>query len=112
MKTKRLGMRRLAFIAPLFVLASAALGAQQPSLLTPPRGRSVPAAPASPRMTELLDRLGQGDSTTLARFWERAAVDRTPIIEPIPGDSTRVLATFVYRDTAALSNMASWPGPA
>ena len=56
-------------------------------------------------MTELLDRLRQGDSTALARFWERAAADRTPIIEPIPGDSTRVLATFVYRDTAALSNV-------
>ena len=95
----------MAFVALLLVLASAALGAQQPSLLTPPRGRSVPAAPASPRMTELLDRLRQGDSTALTTFWERAASDRTPIIEPIPGDTIRVLATFVYRDTAALSNV-------
>jgi enterochelin esterase-like enzyme len=56
-------------------------------------------------MTELLERLRQGDSTALATFWERAASDRMPIIEPIPGDSTRVLATFVYRDTAPLSNV-------
>lgn len=26
-------------------------------------------------------------------------------MEPIPGDSTRVLATFVYRDAAPLSNV-------
>ena len=56
-------------------------------------------------MTALLERLDRGDSTALATFWRQAASERTPIIEPIPDDSTRVLATFVYRDTASLSNV-------
>ena len=56
-------------------------------------------------MTELLERLRHGDSTALATFWERAASERTPIIEPIPGDSARVLATFVYRNAEPLTNV-------
>src|SRR4051794_5313206 len=98
-------MRRLPFIALAFVLAVGDLGAQQPSLPTPPRGQPIPAAPESPRIAELLDRLRRGDSTALGSFWKAAAFERTPIIEPIPGDTARVLATFVYRDATPLSNV-------
>ena len=52
-----------------------------------------------------VERLRRGDSTALATFWARAASERTPIIETIPGDSARVLATFVYRDATPLSNV-------
>jgi enterochelin esterase family protein len=98
-------MRRLPFIGLAFVLAAGDIGAQQPSLPTPARGHSIPAAPESPRIAELLERLRRGDSTALVAFWERAASERTPIIEPIPGDSARVLETFVYRDATPLTNV-------
>jgi enterochelin esterase-like enzyme len=98
-------MSKLLLVAAIFALADGVLGAQGPSLPTPPRGHALLPAPESPRMVELRDRLRRGDSTALATFWARAASERTPIIETIPGDTTRVLATFVYRDAKPLSNV-------
>jgi enterochelin esterase-like enzyme len=98
-------MRRLPLLIAVLALTDGAVGAQQPSLPTPPRGHPILPAPESPRIAELRERLRRGDSTALATFWARAASERTPIIETIPGDSARVLATFVYRDTTPLSNV-------
>ena len=61
-----------------------------------------PTAPISPRIAHLLERLqrdANGDAVT--EFWARAAESTTPFLEPVAGDTTVRLATFVYRDSSA-----------
>src|SRR5260370_7779142 len=56
--------------------------------------------PSSPRITALEKRLKAGDRSALESFWQRAAQEGTPMIEPAPGEARHVLATFLWRATS------------
>src|SRR5260370_23856939 len=61
--------------------------------------------PSSPRITALEKRLKAGDRSALESFWQRAAQEGTPMIEPAPGEARHVLATFLWRATSETKNV-------
>jgi enterochelin esterase family protein len=66
--------------------------------------------PTSRRIAELRVRVAAGDVAAVAAFWRRAAEEGTPIVEPISGDETQRLVTFVFRAPGPLANVAIFPG--
>jgi enterochelin esterase family protein len=54
----------------------------------------------SPRIAALRAALDRGESGVEARFWEHAAREGTPLVEPIEGDAEHVLVTFLWRGNA------------
>ena len=54
----------------------------------------------SPRLLALQRQLESGDSKALDQFWNQVKLQHAPIIEPIPGDSSHYLVTFLYRGSA------------
>src|SRR5260370_39399051 len=62
-------------------------------------------APSSPRITALEKLLKAGDRSALESFWQRAAQEGTPMIEPAPDEPRHVLATFLWRATSATKNV-------
>lgn len=57
----------------------------------------------SHRIAKLQKQLDDGDSGAAARFWEDMNAAGTPLVEPVPQDSSHVLLTFLYRSKAATS---------
>lgn len=55
----------------------------------------------SPRITLLEKQLRSGDSQASARFWAGIKDKGAPLVEPVPGDPTHVLLTFLYRANIA-----------
>jgi len=55
-------------------------------------------APASPRIAALRRALEAGDAGALAAFWDEVAREGTPLVEPVAGDDSRSLVTFLWRD--------------
>lgn len=51
----------------------------------------------SPRIAALQFLLAEGDTSALDLFWQQAAAEGTPLIEPIPGDDQHALVTFVFQ---------------
>jgi len=81
----------------------------------------LPAAPAAaqrrtepgPTLVRLLAPVDAADPRTVAAFWDSAAARGTPFLDPVSGDSLRVLAQFVWRatgiDNVILENgVAGW----
>jgi len=59
----------------------------------------------SPRLATLRQALLVGDSHALEQFWHEVAAHSTPLVEPIQNDKHRVLVTFLWRATAAVTNV-------
>jgi enterochelin esterase family protein len=59
----------------------------------------------SPRVTELEERVAAGDSGAVASFWNQAAAEGTPMIEPIEGDDRYALVTFFWRADGQTENV-------
>ncbi len=51
----------------------------------------------SPRIAHLRQLLENGDTNALQQFWQQAASEGTPVIEPIPEDDHYALVTFLFR---------------
>ncbi|QBD75585.1 enterochelin esterase [Ktedonosporobacter rubrisoli] len=66
----------------------------------------------SPRLNALLQALEAGDSAELANFWQEIAQNSTPLIEPIEGDASHYLATFLWRGKEDIHNVVVFAGPA
>ena len=51
----------------------------------------------SPRLAVLHQALADGQSGALAAFWAEMQTQHTPLFEPIPGNDSPLLATFLWR---------------
>jgi enterochelin esterase family protein len=57
--------------------------------------------PSSPRVAALTRELESGNTDALGAFWRAVEREGTPLVEPIPGDDTAYLVTFLWRDDSA-----------
>jgi len=55
------------------------------------------ADPDSPLVAALARSVAAGNSAAADQFWRTVANRGTPLIDSLPGDTTRVLATFLFR---------------
>lgn len=50
----------------------------------------------SPRLAALVDQVEKGNLAAVGRFWDEMAVQRTPLVEPIKGQTDDALVTFLF----------------
>lgn len=55
----------------------------------------------SPTLRDLSARLELGEPSAINDFWSGVEVRQTPLLEEIPGETGRLLVTFLYRDSLA-----------
>ena len=69
--------------------------------------------PVSPRIALLQQALLFGDGgAVLETFWQEVTTHGTPLIEPIEGDETHSLVTFLWREQGDTNNVVVCAGPA
>ena len=73
------------------------------SIASAPR---APAQSASPALSALRSAIAKHESGAEASFWARIQRDGAPLVEPIAGDTTNVLFTFVWHGDSATHNVA------
>ena len=61
--------------------------------------------PANPMIEKLKQGLASGSKTALDEFWQSVFNYGTPLIEPIEGDRSHMLVTFLWRGTDDLRNV-------
>ncbi|HEX4964510.1 MAG TPA: enterochelin esterase [Thermoanaerobaculia bacterium] len=97
---------RIVFVAGLLLLPAAQSPASAEDL-------------ASPRLGSLHREMEAGGLATLERFWHRLAEEGTPLVEPVAGEGSDRLVTFLWRGgdetrnvlvVASPSNLASEEG--
>ena len=59
----------------------------------------------SERLTVLRQKLEAGNSDALDTFWQEVAEDGTPLLESIPGDSTHMFVTFLWKAINPIHNV-------
>ena len=59
--------------------------------------QTTSVAPVSPAIKKLQADIAAGRSSAQAEFWDLVTRRGSPLIEEIPGDRERVLATFLWR---------------
>ena len=59
--------------------------------------QSAPA-PASPLLAAVERDVAAGKPSAVDQFWKTVDAQKTPLVEKLPGDDKRVLATFLWRD--------------
>ncbi|MGN9810961.1 enterochelin esterase [Micromonospora sp. BQ11] len=57
------------------------------------------------RIVQLKEAVAAGDDGALDTFWKTVSADGSPLMEPIEGDDTRTLVTFVWRDPGDTRNV-------
>lgn len=68
--------------------------------------RAQEPVPDSPTLTRLRAATASGDTAALTRFWHALAQAGTPVLEPLPNDSTNVLVSFVWRGNSRTRNVS------
>ncbi len=66
-------------------------------LLLAGRGPASAEEVASPRLSALRREVEMGGPATLERFWRRMAEEGTPLVEPVAGEGSEPLVTFLWR---------------
>jgi enterochelin esterase family protein len=59
----------------------------------------------SPRIAQLAEAVDAGDRTALDDLWHEVAVTGSPLMEPVEGDETQTLVTFLWRDPGDTHNV-------
>ena len=67
--------------------------------------------PVSPRLAALRKELEEGSRSALEQFWQEAARQGTPLVEPIQDVDRNVLVTFLWRAKEETRNVLVFPGP-
>jgi enterochelin esterase family protein len=67
---------------------------------------SAPEQSSSPAIAALQDAVSKGTPGAEVNFWARIQRTGAPLVEPIPGDTTNVLFTFVWHGDSATRNVA------
>ncbi|MBN1172324.1 MAG: enterochelin esterase [Micromonosporaceae bacterium] len=62
-------------------------------------------APVSPRIARLERAVEAGDPTALDAFWQEVASTGSPLMEPVDGDPSQTLVTFLWRDPGDTENV-------
>ncbi|MFQ5832271.1 MAG: hypothetical protein ACE5H4_06200 [Candidatus Thorarchaeota archaeon] len=62
--------------------------------------------PESPKLKLLRRELDGGNTDALETFWQEVASQVTPLIEPVEGDDTHSLVTFLWRAERELDGVA------
>ena len=62
-------------------------------------------ASTSPRVTALEQSIASEDSSALDAFWQEIAEQGAPLIEPVEGDESHYLVTFLWRDMGDTKNV-------
>src|SRR5262249_1766081 len=65
----------------------------------------------SPRLATLRKQLAAHDPNALAIFWKEVGRAGTPLVESLPGSTTHVLVTFLWRGLPQTGNVVLWNGP-
>jgi enterochelin esterase family protein len=89
----------VAFVLTLILIPCGALAAQ------------ASREPASPRLRALASEVRRDGRAALDRFWERVRREGAPLIEPIAGDTARMLVTFVARGDDTTRTVLLFRGP-
>lgn len=63
----------------------------------------------STKITNLKEKIEQGNDDELQRFWDEMENKGTPLIEKIDGDFKNVLVTFVYKSDKEIENIVMIP---
>jgi enterochelin esterase family protein len=63
------------------------------------------AASRSPRIIKLREALTQSSAGSEQAFWDEIKREGEPLVEPIPGDATRSLVTFLWHGSATTKNV-------
>jgi enterochelin esterase-like enzyme len=66
----------------------------------------APPPPVSPTIASLLEAVRHGRPDAASEFWTRVQRTGTPLVESIPGDTTNVLFTFVWRGEPSTHHVA------
>jgi enterochelin esterase-like enzyme len=110
-------MKRIATIATCALLFGvfwsclAAAAARTDSGLSSTGPVQTPQEPISPRLAALRKALENGDRPALEKFWQEAAAQGAPIIEPTQGDDLNLLVTFLWRAKEETRNVLVFAGP-
>lgn len=75
-----------------------------------PEPRSLAQDSRSPRLRQLQQELRTGSTTAMDRFWAEIARDGSPLAEPIAGDSSMLLVTFLWRDRGHTRHIVIFSG--
>lgn len=67
------------------------------------------SVPSSARLTGLEVRLKENRNDALGKFWKDLENAGAPIVEPVPGDPTHALVTFVWRGSALAKQVFIFP---
>jgi hypothetical protein len=59
---------------------------------------------SSPRIEKLRSAIAV-DRAVLEQFWDEVQQSGSPLIEPVPGDGSQVLVTFLWRAAGSLSDV-------
>lgn len=68
------------------------------------------AVPASPRLRALQEAARAGDEQAEPAFWSEVELHGAPLVEPIEGDSSQLLVTFLYHGDSATHNVLLFRG--
>jgi enterochelin esterase-like enzyme len=73
--------------------------------------QTIASPPESPLLADLQRHVVAGDTGAVAQFWVAVASRTTPLVDSLPGDSTHVLATFVFRGASDTKDVVLVAGP-
>jgi enterochelin esterase-like enzyme len=73
--------------------------------------RAVDAS-ASPRISRLRADIDAGRSARVSQFWDEIQLQRSPLVEPVPGDRHSSLVTFLWRGKSDTHNVVLIGGAA
>ncbi len=66
-------------------------------LLVPVAASAQRQKEPGPTLARLLSRVHAGDAASVQAFWDSIVARGTPLMDPLPDDTTKILASFVYR---------------
>lgn len=61
---------------------------------------------SSPRIAKLREEIERSNGSAVQQFWEEMKTNGTPLIEPIQGDDSHSLVTFLWRAQGGTQNVA------
>ncbi|WP_010299378.1 esterase [Clostridium senegalense] len=68
---------------------------------------------SSYKISELEEKIKDGDINAINKFWEYVKKHGAPLIEKVHGDKENVLVTYIYKQTEPIENIlifGSFPG--
>lgn len=108
-------VRHVGLALLLLVAASLGVHAQRDSttesaVISVAASAADSVGPSSPRLIQLKEAVGRGDTNAEAGFWNEVKGNGAPLVEPIVGDTSNVLVTFLYHGDTGTRNVLLFRG--